>query len=248
MTGRQNSIKNVTTKGHHSRLDVTAISRLFDFVPGTLFYAKDRAGNWLACNQQTLFFLRASSVEDVKGKSEIDLFPQIIAAAVHEDDLRVLDDGDTIVDKLETLIDPQGALVWARTTKLPVRNQDGRIGALIGITRLISGEAALPSYPELVPVLGYLETHYRRKIEITALASMARLSPRQLRERFRKYIGLSPHQFIMRMRMQAAADLLRSGNTSIAQIALDCGFYDQNQFTRLFSAYFGTTPRRFRHR
>ena len=248
MTGRQTSIDNATTSDQPSRLEVTAISRLFDFVPDTLFYAKDRAGSWLACNQQTLFFLRASSIEAIRGKSELDLFPQIIAAAVHEDDLRVLDEGDTIVDKLETLIDPQGALVWARTTKLPVRDEDGRIGALIGITRLISSEAALPSDPELVPVLGYLETRYREQIDIMALASLARLSPRQLRDRFRKYIGLSPHQFVMRMRMQAAADLLRGGNTSIAQIALDCGFYDQNQFTRLFSAYFGTTPRRFRHR
>lgn len=237
----------MSTSSQPKQLDVAAISRLFDFVSDTIFYVKDRAGNWLACNQQTLFFLRASSIDEIRGKSEIDLFPRLIADSVHKDDLRVLDKGDTIIDKLETLIDPCGVLVWARTTKLPVPNVDGTIGALIGITRLISGEAALPSCPELVPVLGYIETHYREQIDILALASFARVSPRQLRGLFHKYLGLSPHQFVMRMRMQAAAGLLRGGNMPIAQIAQDCGFYDQNQFTRLFSSYYGTTPRRFRH-
>ena len=229
-------------------LDVTAISRLFDFMPDVIFYMKDRAGNWLTCNQQTLFFLRAASMDQLKGKSELDLFPRIIAAAVHQDDQRVLDHGETIIDKVETLIDPMGALVWARTTKLPVRAEDGSIGALAGITRLIGNDAAPPSCPELRPIFAYIEAHFREPIEILKLASLARISPARLRDRFRRHLGLSPHQFIMRMRMQAAADLLRGGKTPITQIAHDCGFYDQNQLTRLFSAYFGTTPRRFRRR
>ena len=52
----------------------------------------------------------------------------------------------------------------------------------------------------------------------------------------------------MRARMQAAAGLLRSTAMPIAEIAVSCGFYDQNQFTRLFSTYFNASPRRFRTR
>lgn len=229
-------------------IEVAAISRLFDFVPDMIFYMKDRAGNWVTCNQRTLSFLGMVDIDGLRGKSELDLFPRSIAAPVRADDQRVLETGEIIVDKVETLIDSLGALVWARTTKLPVRAADGSIGALIGITHLLTGIGSALNSPELQPAIDFIEAHYSETVRLVYLASLTAVSPAQLRTQFHNCFGLTPHQFIMRKRMQAAADLLRGSTMPIAEIAVTCGFYDQNQFTRLFSSYYGLSPLRFRKR
>ena len=97
-------------------------------------------------------------------------------------------------------------------------------------------------------MIDFIETHFREPIRVAHLAGLASVSITGLRSRFHRHFSLSPQQFVMRRRMQAAAALLRGTTRSIAEIAVDCGFYDQNQFTRLFSAYFGLSPRRFRNR
>ncbi|MCE5302774.1 MAG: helix-turn-helix transcriptional regulator [Planctomycetaceae bacterium] len=81
---------------------------------------------------------------------------------------------------------------------------------------------------------------------MSQLASLAGVSSRQLERRFRNVAGLSPKDFIMRARIEEACRRLREGNTSIGQIALDLGFYDQSAFTRLFRRHLGTTPSEFR--
>jgi len=55
-------------------------------------------------------------------------------------------------------------------------------------------------------------------------------------------------EFVLRARVQAAAELLRSTGRPIAEIALDCGFYDQSAFTRQFRKRTGVTPERWRRR
>jgi len=66
----------------------------------------------------------------------------------------------------------------------------------------------------------------------------------------RRYLGLSPTQYVNRIRIQHAAMLLAGTDRALTDIALDCGFENLSYFHRLFRDQYGTTPRgyRLRHR
>lgn len=64
----------------------------------------------------------------------------------------------------------------------------------------------------------------------------------------RRYLGLSPTQYVNRIRIQHAAMLLAGTERDIATIALDCGFENLSYFHRLFRQQYGSTPRGYRLR
>lgn len=81
---------------------------------------------------------------------------------------------------------------------------------------------------------------------VAALAKEARLSPYHFLRTFESITGLTPHRYVMRMRLRRAAALLLRDDRSVLEIALDCGFGDISNFNRSFRAEFGISPRAFR--
>jgi AraC-like DNA-binding protein len=61
-------------------------------------------------------------------------------------------------------------------------------------------------------------------------------------------VWATPRELIVRMRVQHACDALRETSTSLADIALESGFYDQSSFTRQFKKHLGITPGEYRRR
>ncbi|MEO1679987.1 MAG: AraC family transcriptional regulator [Pseudomonadota bacterium] len=64
----------------------------------------------------------------------------------------------------------------------------------------------------------------------------------------RRYLGLSPTQYVNRIRIQHAAMLLAGTDRPLAEVAADCGFENLSYFHRLFRDQYGTTPRSYRTR
>jgi AraC family cel operon transcriptional repressor len=64
----------------------------------------------------------------------------------------------------------------------------------------------------------------------------------------RRYLGLSPTQYVNRIRIQHAAMLLAGTERGLPDIAADCGFENLSYFHRLFRDQYGTTPRGYRQR
>ena len=118
--------------------------------------------------------------------------------------------------------------------------------------RLANGRAT-----EAQPVLPSAEarvTRVVRRIEeqpdaehsLTLLAEEARLSLYHFLRTFQSVVGLTPHQYVMRMRLRRAATRLVKDDASVLEIVLDCGFGDISNFNRSFRAEFGRSPRAFR--
>ena len=83
-------------------------------------------------------------------------------------------------------------------------------------------------------------------LTLVRLADEARLSPFHYLRTFEKLTGVTPHQFLLRTRLRAAATRLTSGRARILDVALDAGFGDISNFNRAFRTEFGVSPRVFR--
>src|SRR5262249_52554748 len=81
--------------------------------------------------------LMLSSADEAVGKSDFDFFGES-ARASYEDDQKVLKTGVKILDRIEKLNTPDGKIAWVSATKVPIRNQSGKITGLVGMSRDIT--------------------------------------------------------------------------------------------------------------
>jgi AraC family transcriptional regulator len=82
--------------------------------------------------------------------------------------------------------------------------------------------------------------------DLCALSRAARLSPYHFLRTFQSVTGVTPHQYLLRLRLQRAAVWLRTEPMKIVDIALECGFGDVSNFNRTFRTEFGVSPRDWR--
>jgi transcriptional regulator GlxA family with amidase domain len=75
------------------------------------------------------------------------------------------------------------------------------------------------------------------------LANHARLSPYHFLRTFQSLTGVTPHQYLLRVRLRRAAVRLSLESTKIVDLALESGFGDISNFNRTFRAEFGISPR-----
>ena len=81
---------------------------------------------------------------------------------------------------------------------------------------------------------------------IEQLASQFHVSPSKLKQDFSAITGMAVRQYISQQRLLLARKLLRQDNTSLTQIAYQCGYCSQSHFTAAFRARFGKTPGQYR--
>ncbi len=87
----------------------------------------------------------------------------------------------------------------------------------------------------------YLHAYYGRDILLDQLGALAGLSPFHFLRTFRRSVGLTPHAYLIQIRIEQGKRLLRAGN-SISDVAVSTGFADQSHFTRHFKRIMGVTP------
>jgi AraC-like DNA-binding protein len=97
-------------------------------------------------------------------------------------------------------------------------------------------------------VIGYLEQYYTTAITLDQLAEVGELSRRTLTREFRRALGCSPIEYLIRLRIQHAVALLQDGSLSMTEVAFRVGFQDSNYFARQFRSFMGCSPRDYRHR
>jgi transcriptional regulator GlxA family with amidase domain len=91
-----------------------------------------------------------------------------------------------------------------------------------------------------------LRSHLEGNLRIAVLATACQLSPSHFSRCFRKSFGTSVHQWLIRLRIDTAKDMLRDCGLSLADVGFRSGFCDQAAFTRTFTKCEGMTPFRWR--
>ena len=92
----------------------------------------------------------------------------------------------------------------------------------------------------------YIENHYQEKLCVEDLAKMCSLCPSAFRSHFRAATGLSPVQYKNRLMMKKAAELLRTGDFSVSEVARMLGIEDIYYFNRMFKQFYQTPPGKFK--
>jgi AraC family transcriptional regulator len=101
---------------------------------------------------------------------------------------------------------------------------------------------------QLRSVLDCIASQLEDDVSLMTLAQCARVSPFHFARLFRATVGVAPHQFVSRLRLERAVRLMKAGKMTLAHIAVECGFHDQPHFTRAFHSVFRTTPARYLRR
>jgi AraC-like DNA-binding protein len=95
-------------------------------------------------------------------------------------------------------------------------------------------------------VRAYIDAHILGRMPVSELSAIVQLSPTHFSRCFKQTLGVSPHAFVMRHRLELAARLMLESTESLANIAHDCGFTDQPHFCRQFKRVMGESPAAWR--
>jgi AraC family transcriptional regulator len=97
-------------------------------------------------------------------------------------------------------------------------------------------------------VLDYIAASIKEDITLADLAGIAGYSPFHFARKFTLAMGVPPHRYISRMRLENAMAELAAGKLPLAEIALNAHFSSQASFTRAFHRTTGITPKEYRRR
>ena len=92
----------------------------------------------------------------------------------------------------------------------------------------------------------YMEQHYQRDLTVEEVADVCRLNRSYFSKLFREEMGCPPQEFLIRLRLAKAAEMMRTSRASIGGIAAMCGYANQLHFSRAFKKRYGISPRHWR--
>jgi AraC family transcriptional regulator len=98
---------------------------------------------------------------------------------------------------------------------------------------------------QLKSVIDYIHTHLDQDLGLEELAGIAQLSPYHFCRSFKQSTGFTPHQYLIRQRVERAKLLLKDGKMGILEVAIACGFTHQSHLNRHFKRLTGMTPKKF---
>lgn len=101
-------------------------------------YFKDIDSKFIRCSVSMARVFAVEKPEDLIGKSDRDFFSDEHAIQAFEDEQKIIRTGESIVGKTEKETWPDGRVTWAITTKMPLRDQDGKITGTFGISKDIT--------------------------------------------------------------------------------------------------------------
>ena len=111
---------------------------LIDNLPD-LIYAKDTESQFILGNIAVAHLMGATTPDELIGKTDFDFYPQELAAQYYADEQEVIRSGQPMINREEPLVDlVTGRKGWLSTTKVPLRDSNGKITGLVGIGRNIT--------------------------------------------------------------------------------------------------------------
>ncbi|MDD2763604.1 MAG: CHASE domain-containing protein [Opitutaceae bacterium] len=103
-----------------------------------LVYFKDEQSRFIRCSDSVARQIGLTDSRELIGKTDFDFFAEAHARAAFEDEQKIMRSGQPIVDLREKEVFPDGRVRWLLTTKMPLRDEEGRIVGIFGINKDIT--------------------------------------------------------------------------------------------------------------
>ena len=218
------------------------VMRRVTFQAGEMGFFPRRMERWVGTGHQERLLLRISDAalgaarEGMSGAVELGHWCRMVDArlaalvkAVNAERIAGFPSGRLFLNSIEQAI--AAALVDA------FEGQNRSVRQLRGGL----GPARLRLVKELV--------HAKMEDELTLgeMAQSAELSPAHFSRMFRKSTGETPHQFVLRQRVERAKEMLRQAEMRVLDVAVACGFKTQQHFARVFRRICGASPTEYRY-
>ena len=215
--------------------------RRVTFQDGEMGFFPRRMERWVGTGHQERLLLGISDAalqaarDGISGAVELGHWCKMVDArlaallkAVNAERIAGFPSGRLFLDSIEQAI--AAALVDAYTGQSrSVRPLRGGLGA-----------ARLRTVNELV------RAKMEDELTLVEMAQSVELSPAHFSRMFRKSTGETPHQFVLRQRIERAKEMLRAPETRVLDVAVACGFKTQQHFARVFRQIFGASPIEYR--
>lgn len=101
-------------------------------------------------------------------------------------------------------------------------------------------------FENIIAAKNYLDVNYGTKLNLKTAAAISNLSPNFFRTVFSDTVGVSPHEYLIALRIKKAQEYLINTDFSISGIAESCGFETQSYMNNVFISRVGITPYKYR--
>jgi AraC-like DNA-binding protein len=233
-----------------SRIGTVApeVIELLDYLEDTPMWMKDEAGHYEWVNVSFLLNFGVKTRAEIIGRTDYDFCSAVLANQYRIDDERVLR-GERILSRVELVGRFDHTARWCVTSKVPLRNEQGKITGTAGVTRpLLERETAAPTGSPLSVAIRFISQNYADRITNDDLAKACGLSVRAFERQFQAAYHTSPHDYIRGLRVRMSCSALVFSRKSLAEVATEFGFADQSHFTKEFRKFMTETPRAYRSR
>ncbi|UUO04573.1 helix-turn-helix domain-containing protein [Blastopirellula sp. J2-11] len=235
------------TEFFRQSLQAESVIALFDSLPQTYFYLKDRQGRFVKVNQLFLDNHDLKDESEAIGKTDRDFHPPLLANAYIEEDRRVMASRRPLPGQIWLVPHRRRTPRWYVCTKTPLFDMQAEVVGIAGAMYRIEQQDELAKYlQELFAVARYIEKHYAESISMADMAELTGLSPTHFNRRFRELLRVTPTHYLKTVRIQAAQKLLTTTSRSLIEIAAAVGFTDQSHLTKRFREVTGLTPAVYR--
>ncbi len=115
----------------------------------------------------------------------------------------------------------------------------------IAETAVPLGETGAEAFETYQRCRSYIETNYQNVVDLPQIAAHGDIDPAYVCRLFKRFDRHGPWQYVVKLKMQDAAQRLKSPGAMIKTVSAELGFSDPFQFSRTFRRVYGVSPRRF---
>ena len=224
------------------------VKRMMDALPNVGFYIKDINDRIVTLNARNCEISALKDEFDAIGKKSSDLFPETISRECLARDALVRKTGKAVVGGINyATVDrsPKPTIY----SVFPLHDEAGNlIGTMCGFYHTEKEDSSYIARTKLQPALEWMIQHTGKNTSLVELADLTHLSITHFRRLFMETFKESPAKYALRLRLNHARELLETTDRTIANIALDAGFYDQSHFVKAFRNIYKITPTAYRRR
>ncbi len=138
--GYRASIRDITdrkraeeTLAHERNLLRTLIDSMPDYI-----CVKDIHGRYLIANAALTRYVKAATTDEMIGKTDYDFYQKELADEYFEDEQKIIEGGEPLINKVEASIAPGSNMMWLLAIKVPLRDVSGNIVGIVSISRNIT--------------------------------------------------------------------------------------------------------------